>query len=161
MRNEQAHSPNQCPSQSQTQSEVISDLQALNRRLLSHISPLAANPYSLSLESLKHKFTVAEWLLTEQATLLNAAAEIAEQYDAFTVRSYEVLNRQDERLIDRLAGEEDDSQADSRQPIGERLKRHFDNENTQGKAKAKADKETEANSEQGKRKAQSKSKGGK
>lgn len=146
MRNEQAHSLNQCPSQSQTQSEVISDLQALNRRLLSHISPLAANPYSLSLESLKHKFTVAEWLLTEQATLLNAAAEIAEQYDAFTVRSYEVLNRQDERLIDRLAGEEDESQADSRQPIGERLKRHF---------------ETEANSEQGKRKAQSKSKGGK
>lgn len=92
-----------------------------NNRILSQISVMNDNPTAYTGEALKHALCVIAWHSDEQNALIKTlqghihhlnklidkADEILTAENAFTAQSYDVLNRQDERLATNIGGNND------------------------------------------------------
>lgn len=92
---------------------LLDQLTITNQRILSQINLMNDNPTDYTGETLKHALCVIAWHSDEQKaliqtlrghikrlnSLIDKADEILIAENAFTPHSYEVLNRQDERLV--------------------------------------------------------------
>lgn len=91
---------------------LLEQMTTNNKRILSQITLMNDNPTAYTGETLKHALCVIAWHSDEQNVLIETlqghinrlnklidkADEILAEEKAFTARSYDVVNNQDERL---------------------------------------------------------------